>query len=421
MFVFLFLIVLTILLVYIGKTKSLRKRFKGVTDQDEELAKVQLLTDKAQGELTAIERQKQDLAAEISDREAYLEKLESAIAIIETGIYEAEYDFENSQKYKEELDRIINKEKEMIKERKAMLLHDYNTSKDEKKRRRDQMKLMLRVFNNDSDSSIKKVKWNNFNHMEKKIKTSFDTINKLGETSDIRISGHYRNWKLKELRLVHEYQEKLNEEKEEQKRIKEIMREEEKVRREIAKAEKEARDEENRYQDALKEAMEEAKNLQGDALETLNEKIVLLEQQLKDAEEKKERALSMAQRTKTGHVYVISNIGSFGKNVFKIGMTRRLEPMDRVKELGDASVPFEFDVHAMINTDDAPKLENKLHQHFAERRVNLVNDRKEFFFLDDVSEVERIVNSELRAEIQFTKLAQARQYNESQSLREKMT
>ena len=107
----------------------------------------------------------------------------------------------------------------------------------------------------------------------------------------------------------------------------------------------------------------------------MNEQIEELEARIQEMEEKK-RSISQAQLTKTGHVYIISNVGSFGDDVFKIGMTRRLEPMDRVKELGDASVPFPFDVHAMIRTSDAPSLENALHHHFDERRLNLENHRK---------------------------------------------
>jgi hypothetical protein len=100
---------------------------------------------------------------------------------------------------------------------------------------------------------------------------------------------------------------------------------------------------------------------------------------LQEAEQQGKRALSMAQQTRQGHVYVISNIGSFGEDVFKIGLTRRLEPLDRVRELGDASVPFSFDVHAMIHSDDAPKLEKDLHKVFASNQLNKVNARKEFF------------------------------------------
>lgn len=127
----------------------------------------------------------------------------------------------------------------------------------------------------------------------------------------------------------------------------------------------------------------------------------------------------MAQQTKAGHVYVISNIGSFGDNVFKIGMTRRLEPMDRVKELGDASVPFEFDVHAMIYSDNAPELENIIHKEFDSRRVNLVNSRKEFFQVE-LEEIEEIAKKR-NLDVEFTKIAEAREFRESKILREELS
>jgi hypothetical protein len=122
--------------------------------------------------------------------------------------------------------------------------------------------------------------------------------------------------------------------------------------------------------------------------------------------------------TKSGHIYVISNIGSFGEDVYKIGMTRRLEPMDRVKELGDASVPFEFDVHALIHSENAPELENKLHKLFDNKRVNLVNNKKEFFNIT-LPEIEKAVK-EFYGDIEFTKMAEAKQYRETISMRQKV-
>ena len=143
-----------------------------------------------------------------------------------------------------------------------------------------------------------------------------------------------------------------------------------------------------------------------------------LTQRLSDAEAKGQRAISMARQTRSGNVYVISNIGSFGENVFKIGMTRRLIPEDRVKELGDASVPFAFDVHAMIKSSDAPALERMLYQAFAENQINKVNPRKEFFRLP----LERIraLAAEKGLEVTFTMTAEAREYRETLAL-EKMT
>ena len=136
-----------------------------------------------------------------------------------------------------------------------------------------------------------------------------------------------------------------------------------------------------------------------------------LKRKLKEAEDKSQRALSMAQQTKSGHIYIISNIGSFGDNIYKIGMTRRLEPLDRVKELGDASVPFPFDIHAMIYTDNAPKLEKDLHKHFIENQVNKINFRKEFFNVS-LTEIKSKLE-DLNIETKWTMTAEATEYRES--------
>jgi hypothetical protein len=139
-----------------------------------------------------------------------------------------------------------------------------------------------------------------------------------------------------------------------------------------------------------------------------------MRQELIEAEARNERAKSMAQQTRAGHVYIISNRGSFGDQVFKIGMTRRLEPLDRIKELSDASVPFSFDVHAMIYSDDAPTLEHDLHTHFDDLRLNKVNFRKEFFRVP-LDQVRGFV-TERGLQASFTLLAQAREYHETQAI-----
>ena len=142
------------------------------------------------------------------------------------------------------------------------------------------------------------------------------------------------------------------------------------------------------------------------------DKIRELEDKLKKVEADKENVLEREQNTRAGYVYVISNIGSFGDDVYKIGMTRRLEPMDRVKELGDASVPFEFDVHAMIFSEDAPALETILHNTFKNNQVNKVNPRKEFFKVK-LDDIEKVVKENFNATVTFTKVAEAAQYRES--------
>jgi len=137
------------------------------------------------------------------------------------------------------------------------------------------------------------------------------------------------------------------------------------------------------------------------------------------AKEKKERAIALAQTTKVGYIYVISNIGTLGEDIYKIGMTRRLDPQDRVDELSNASVPFRFDVHASIFSENAPQLEYELHQKFNDKRINRVNRRKEFFHVK-LEDIEAFVKEHANAEIEFTKIAEAREYRETMTVLEQL-
>jgi hypothetical protein len=278
---------------------------------------------------------------------------------------------------------------------------------------------MLFAFNGECDGLIAKVKWNNAEKSKDMIVKAFEAINKLGATHSIEITTEFVGLKLKELSLTYEYEQKKYEEKEEQRRIREQMREEEKAQREFERAQKEAEDEEDRYEKALEKAQAELKKAGQGNMELLQEKIKLLEQQLHEAHDRKERAIAMAQLTKVGHIYVISNIGSFGEDVYKMGMTRRLDPLDRVRELGDASVPFHFDVHAIIYSENAPQLEYELHQKFSDRRINRVNSKKEFFRIS-LEEIEAFVLQHTGAQIEFTKIAEARDYRETLTMLEKL-
>ncbi|OWY20729.1 DUF4041 domain-containing protein [Sphingobacteriales bacterium UPWRP_1] len=273
------------------------------------------------------------------------------------------------------------------------------------------IKLTLRAFNGECESLIAKVKWNNVNQMKERIKKSFETINKIGESQTVSIQPEYLHLKIKELILEYEFQLKKQKEKEEQRAAQEALREEEKAQREYEQAQKEAEKEETNYQKALDKARKEIEQSTGEKHEKLLAQIAKLELELQEAHERKERALSMAQQTKRGYVYIISNIGSFGEQVYKIGMTRRLEPEDRIKELGDASVPFQFDIHAMIFSEDAPNLENELHKAFANKKVNMLNSKKEFFNVTLI-EIENKVK-EIGLNTEFIRIPEAMEYRET--------
>jgi hypothetical protein len=373
-------------------------------------------------------KQKIDLDLEIAElRKSYKEKrvifdklvqeaaiYDEEIQLAELGFYKPHFDFDTSEKYKEEISIIKNKQKEMVSLKEAIYCTTEWTVEGSKAKGKTMtnrgIKLTARAFNNECDAAISNTRWNNVDRMVQRLEKAFDAINRMNQSNAIFISNGYFNLKLKELRLAYEYADKKQQEKEEQQEIKRQMREEAKLQQELDKAEKD----EDKFRKLLEKAKLEAEKSVGSKLEALNEKIASLSQELQEAHEKSERAKSMAQQTKIGHVYVISNVGSFGEDVYKIGMTRRLEPLDRVKELGDASVPFIFDVHAIIHSDNAPALEKALHQKFDLKRLNLVNSRKEFFRVN-LSEIEEEVLS-ISPDAEFIKTAEARDYRESQSI-----
>ncbi|MCA1567271.1 MAG: DUF4041 domain-containing protein [Acidobacteria bacterium] len=358
------------------------------------------------------------LRSNIARLHADLRALEEVSELQSFGFYKPKYNFESSALYQAKLEQIREQQKRMIKDKTAavgLIEWTVNGSKTEGRKQINQtLKLILRAFNGECDAAIAKVKYNNVTVMETRIRKAWEAMGSLAAVQQCHVTKGYLDLKLQELYLVHEYQEKLQEEKEEQRRIREQMREEEIAQRELEKATQDAEREEARYETALRKAREEAERAVGDKQQKLLGQIEELQRRLEEAHAIKERAISRAQMTRSGHVYVISNIGSFGEQVYKIGMTRRLDPLDRVRELGDASVPFQFDVHAIIYSDDAPGLENKLHRLFHGRRVNRVNERKEFFRVT-IEEIAEAVHNN-HGEIEFTLAAEAADYRKTLAL-----
>lgn len=413
------------------KLKESLNKYKDIINVDSEVSKRKAALETLGSKLSELEKVYKDkdsaLNQDYLQHKAIYENLRKEVSLLEEnlenisyGLYKPQYDYKTSEEFKQKLEEIINRQKQAIKNEMATycpIKWEVGGSKTEgAKMTKHYSKLMLRAFNGECDASIAKVRWNNIGNMEARIEKAYEAINKLGSTHQITVTKDYFSLKLQELRLEFELQEKLYQEKEEQRKIREQMREEEKAQREIEKARKEAEEEEERNEKALQKARAEIEQAKGKELERMTEKIKILEENLQKAHEMKERAISRAQLTKSGHVYVISNIGSFGDTVYKIGMTRRPEPMDRIDELGDASVPFDFDVHGMIYSENAPELENRIHKKLESKRVNLVNRRAEFFDTT-LNELEAIVK-ELNLNIQLTKIAEAKEYRETISLRE---
>ncbi|WP_299980070.1 DUF4041 domain-containing protein [Desulfobacula sp.] len=398
-----------------SKNKYYEAKYSKIIDVDDEVEKSKKTKEK-------IDKDIEELRSNYKEKKQIFNKLvkeaaiyDETIELAELGFYKPHYDFDVSEKYKEQITSVKTKQKEMISNKEAIYCNTEWTVEGSKAKGRTMtnrgIRLTARAFNNECVAALSNIRWNNAERMEQRIEKAYDAINKLNESTAINISHQYLKLKTEELRLTHEYKDKKQQEKEEQAEIKRQMREETKLEQEMEKAIKE----EDKYNNLLAKAKAEAEKASGQKLEKLLGKIASLDKELLEAHTKSERAKSMAQQTKLGHVYIISNIGSFGDDVYKIGMTRRLEPLDRVKELGDASVPFVFDVHAMIYADDAPALENALHKSFDFKRLNLVNNRKEFFkvSLNDI-ETE---TKKISPDVEFIETAEARQYKESKAIR----
>jgi hypothetical protein len=336
------------------------------------------------------QRELEVLNAEIAERRQVLVELQREVGALNAeaelqsfGLYRNHYAFQESDEYQAKLGEVRELQAVMLKEKTAAVMSrqwavDGSVQKGQQMATR-LAKLMLRAFNGECDAAIAKVRFNNVVALEDRLRNTFDAINKLTEAQHCALAEAYLELKTEELRLAYEHAVKLQEEREEQRRLREQEREEEIVRREAEQRQREAEQEEQRKREALEQARRELDGAAAAERGALEARVKELEGQLAEAHAKTLRAVSNAQLTRAGHVYVISNEGSFGGNVYKIGMTRREEPRDRVRELGDASVPFAFDIHALIRTDDAPELERKLHRLLAAARVNLVNERKEFF------------------------------------------
>lgn len=339
------------------------------------------------------------------------------------GLYKPQYNFADLDQYKQKLKDIRDKQKKMICNKLAVIVGTQwrvNGSKKEGQRLiAENSKQIIRNFNLECDLCIDKVKFSNYDNIKERIFKAYELQNDLNATNNIEISYDYYKLKIEELNLAFEYQQKKKEEKEELRIKRELLREEEKVAREIEEKRKQYEKEQIHYQNALKkleeqlavERSEERKQVLLSRKEEIDNNLIDVNKAMVDLDYRE-------ANHRAGYVYIISNIGAFGENVFKIGMTRRLEPEERIAELSGASVPFKFDIHAMIFSDDAPKLETALHSAFADRKINLVNGRKEFFRVT-LDEIKRVVEDNYDKTVEFVNLPEAEQFRISEMMRRK--
>jgi hypothetical protein len=317
-------------------------------------------------EVDELERRKAHLAAEVV-------VLADEMVLQEAGVYRYQHRLNTSAQFKPELDKLSASITSAMKAGHAVqgaTNWTVNGSANEGLRMVNEMcKLMLRSYNNEVENIIRTLKPYNVDRSIERLEKTKNTISRLGKTMSVSVTDYFHQLRCFEIRLTSDYLAKVAEEKEREREERARLREEEVVRREIEREQARLEKERHHYQSAM-QALIAAGDPDAEKLQKL---LASVEASLAEVEER-------AANVRAGYVYVISNVGAFGEEVVKIGMTRRLDPMDRVRELGDASVPFTFDVHALIFSQDAVGLESRLHSQFADRRVNRVNLRREFFY-----------------------------------------
>ncbi len=374
---------------------------------------------KIQEGVASLLHEQASLALQCQQARATLDGLTKEVALLEEnledisyGLYRPHFTYDASEAYKAAISAVREKQKLMVRAGEAATCATQWTvgesRREGEKMTKQYQKLLLRAFNGEGEAAIANVSWNNYRIMGERIRKAQEAINAMGSVMQMTISDGYRDLKLEELRLVFERAEKKQQELDEQRRLRAKARDEEQAQREFARETDRAEKERSQYEIALVNARQAAEAAAEDKRHELQERIAELECRLKEAEANKERAIAQAQLTKSGHVYIISNIGSFGEKVYKIGMTRRLDPSERIRELGDASVPFGFDVHAVIYSEDAPGLEGAFHDRFEASRINRSNNRKEFFRVG-LEEIEAFV-CERGLKVDFARLAEAKEY-----------
>jgi len=322
----------------------------------------------------------------------------------DVGIYRYHHPLENALAYRERLDDITTRIVEMIKvdaaiEKSNMFTFDGSLAKG-RMMTNDLAKLMLRAYNAEAENVVRSLRAGNTVTAIKRLDAAKAAIAKLGKMMEMQIGDTFHALRIEEIQLTADYLMKKEEERELGRAERERLREERKVELELAAAREKLMKERNHILTVIEKV-----RLNGSS-------DPILESKLADIDS----AIAMndyrTANIRAGYVYIISNRGAFGEHVVKIGLTRRLEPLERIVELGDASVPFRFDVHAIFFSEDAVSLENELHEHFSSCRVNWVNNRKEFFFALP-ADVRKVLSEKLGNLLEFTEHVESTEYLQS--------
>jgi Domain of unknown function (DUF4041)/Meiotically up-regulated gene 113 len=354
-----------------------------------------------------LQNQCDQLQSQLVSAESRLVETDEIHMLQEMGLYQFKHRLEDAVAYKSALSQLRDNIKSLARNDSAVTSNvSWSIGNDAKagaKMAKDVSKLMLRAYNAEAENIVRTLRPYSLESAKDRLTKAKDTIAKLGAILQIQISDQFHAQRMYELELTADFLVKQEQEKERIREERERQREDEKAAKEFAAEKARLEKERSHYLAALAKLPEDA---DPGAREELQERLLEIDQSIKGVEERE-------ANVRAGYVYVISNRGAFGEHVVKVGLTRRLDPMDRIRELGDASVPFKFDVHAMIFSEDAVTLETKLHQKLENKRVNLVNQRREFFYATP-AEVRQVLE-ELGGEflLEYNELPEALEWYES--------
>ena len=369
------------------------------------------------------------LDTELAQKRNELAQLNEEIAVAngnlnlqEFGFFERQYSFSDSTKYKDKLDSLRMQQKSMVKNGTAgriitpMLL---DNSKSKGKAMQNQLiKAALRGFNGEADALLVKISVVNVDNKIKALRKVFEQLNKMYARNLIEITYPYLDLKIEELRLAAEYELQKQEEKELLREQREKEREDKKLQAEIKAKRKQLEKDRDHFKNMVAKVTELLKEAKNEEVDELKRQLAEYQDKLSELDEIEEDIDYREGHATAGYVYVISNIGSFGEDVYKIGVTRRLEPLERIRELSSASVPFQFDVHALIFSEEAFALETELHNQLANYKVNKVNGRKEYFKVS-FEEIRNILATHKELTVELNEDAEAFEYRQTKAIEDK--
>ncbi len=377
-----------------------------------EHAEVQKAIQAQQAILEDLQNQCLTTMATLADLQSQIVATQEEQILQEVGIYEYRHPLTDAANYQDQLKALQAQIKEMAKSdggavTGAATWTVNDSAAQGRKMVRENCKLMLRAYNAEADNLVRGLKPYKLDSASARLSKVADIISKLGKTMSVSVTPAYQDLRLRELSLTADFLAKKEEEKEQERADKERLREEAKAQKEIAQEKERLAKEQAHYLNALEKLQAKGDD---EAVARMKEQIAEIKKAIEDVDYR-------AANIRAGYIYVISNVGAFGDEVVKVGLTRRLDPMDRVRELGDASVPFRYDVHAIIFTDDAVGIEHELHQRLADKRLNRVNLRREFFRAtpEEIKAHLKDLNVEL---LEFTVQPEALEYRQSLTMAE---